>query len=58
MRSCARFPGHPNVIKLEDAFEDDTYVHLVMELCSGGEMVQRILNKVGGPRRSQAATRA
>ncbi|KIZ02568.1 hypothetical protein MNEG_5392 [Monoraphidium neglectum] len=47
--------GHPNVIKLEDAFEDDTYVHLVMELCSGGEMVQRILNKGAYTERGAAA---
>ena len=27
--------GHPNVVALLDAFEDDEHVHLVTELCEG-----------------------
>ena len=27
--------GHPNVVALLDAFEDDDHVHLVTELCEG-----------------------
>ncbi|GJP60540.1 hypothetical protein CLOP_g17783 [Closterium sp. NIES-67] len=34
--------GHANVAKLEDVFEDDEAVHLVMELCHGGELFDRI----------------
>lgn len=29
---------HPNIIKLIDVFEDDKYLHLVTELCTGGEV--------------------
>ena len=29
---------HPNIIKLYDVFEDDKYLHLVTELCTGGEV--------------------
>jgi hypothetical protein len=29
---------HPNIIKLVDVFEDDKYLHLVTELCTGGEV--------------------
>jgi calcium-dependent protein kinase len=29
---------HPNIIRLVDVFEDDKYLHLVTELCTGGEV--------------------
>ncbi|KAM1607491.1 hypothetical protein ACFXTH_028236 [Malus domestica] len=32
---------HPNVIDLPDEYEDKTGVHLVLELCSGGELCDR-----------------
>jgi len=33
---------HPNIIKLYDTFEDARSVYLIMELCSGGELFDRI----------------
>ena len=36
---------HPNVILLADVFEDDRYIHLVMEMCTGGELFDRIIKK-------------
>lgn len=39
-------PGHPNLVRLHDAYEDNNYVHLVMELCTGGELVDKIVAKV------------
>jgi serine/threonine protein kinase len=34
--------GHPNLISLSGAYEDHEYVYLVMELCEGGDLYQRI----------------
>ncbi|XP_076959389.1 calcium-dependent protein kinase 1-like [Bidens hawaiensis] len=34
---------HPNVISIKGAYEDNVAVHLVMELCAGGELFDRIL---------------
>ncbi|KAK9055484.1 hypothetical protein SSX86_026567 [Deinandra increscens subsp. villosa] len=36
-------PPHPNIISLKDTYEDDGAVHLVMELCEGGELFDRIV---------------
>lgn len=36
---------HPNVINLHDVFEDPGSVHLVLELCSGGELFDQIVKK-------------
>lgn len=36
---------HPNIIKLFEFFEDDRYVYLVMELCEGGELFDKIVAK-------------
>ncbi|XP_058187519.1 calcium-dependent protein kinase 28-like [Rhododendron vialii] len=37
--------GHENVVQFYNAFEDDSYVYIVMELCEGGELLDRILSK-------------
>jgi serine/threonine protein kinase len=47
--------GHPNVVTLRGAFEDKHHVHLVMELCSGGELFDRILEKGHYTERDAAA---
>lgn len=36
-------PVHPNIVTLKDTFEDDNAVHIVMELCEGGELFDRIV---------------
>lgn len=37
--------GQPNVVELKGAYEDKQSVHLVMELCAGGELFDRIIAK-------------
>ncbi|KAF5184953.1 Calcium-dependent protein kinase, partial [Thalictrum thalictroides] len=36
-------PMHQNIVSLKDTYEDDNAVHLVMELCEGGELFDRIV---------------
>ncbi|XP_071734146.1 calcium-dependent protein kinase 29-like isoform X2 [Rutidosis leptorrhynchoides] len=37
--------GQPNVVEFRGGYEDEMNVHLVMELCSGGELFDRITKK-------------
>ncbi|KAM0944140.1 putative protein kinase CAMK-CDPK family [Dioscorea sansibarensis] len=37
--------GHPHVISIKGAYEDAMAVHVVMELCGGGELFDRIIKK-------------
>ncbi|PKI38344.1 hypothetical protein CRG98_041255 [Punica granatum] len=34
--------GHPNVVDLKEVYEEEDYVHLVMELCAGGELFHKL----------------
>jgi serine/threonine protein kinase len=37
---------HPNIAKLEEAFENETYILLMMELLDGGELFETIIDRV------------
>lgn len=37
-----KLSGHPNVVDLKAVYEDNDYVHLLMELCAGGELFHQI----------------
>ncbi|XP_074559962.1 CDPK-related kinase 2-like [Curcuma longa] len=39
--------GHANLVKFYEAYEDDLNVYIIMELCGGGELLDRILSKGG-----------
>ncbi|XP_059314505.1 calcium-dependent protein kinase 5 [Lycium ferocissimum] len=37
--------GHKNIVSIKGAYEDPLYVHIVMEVCSGGELFDRIIQR-------------
>ncbi|XP_041024629.1 CDPK-related kinase 7 [Juglans microcarpa x Juglans regia] len=39
--------GHENLVQFYDAYEDEDNVYVVMELCTGGELLDRILSRGG-----------
>ncbi|KAL6976649.1 Calcium-dependent protein kinase 8 [Sarracenia purpurea var. burkii] len=48
-------PKHPNIVSLKDTYEDDNAVHIVMELCKGGELFDRIVARGQYTERAAAA---
>lgn len=48
-----KLSGHPNVVNLKAVYEEQDYVHLVMELCAGGELFHK-LEKKGSFKESDA----
>ncbi|XP_078447956.1 phosphoenolpyruvate carboxylase-related kinase 1 isoform X2 [Wolffia australiana] len=50
-----RLSGHPSVVELKAVFEEEDYVHLVMELCAGGELFH-LLERCGSFSEGEART--
>ena len=40
---------HPHIIELYDIYEDAFYLHLVTELCTGGELYDKVIEKTESP---------
>lgn len=38
-----RLLDHPNVIKYFETYEDEKYIHIVMELCTGGDLFDKLI---------------
>lgn len=36
---------HPNILKLFEIYEDSKYIHLVMELCTGGDLLDYLIRR-------------
>lgn len=54
MEVMARLSGHPNVVDLKAVYEEEDFVHLVMELCAGGELFHRLEKHGRFPEREAA----
>jgi serine/threonine protein kinase len=37
-----KLSGYPNIVDLKAVYENKDYVHLLMELCAGGELFNLI----------------
>lgn len=44
--------NHENIVELRDLFEDDKFVHIVMERCTGGDLFDRVVSE--NPRQIQS----
>jgi len=36
---------HPNILRLHETYEDAKYIYLILELCTGGELFDKIVNE-------------
>ncbi|CAL4994933.1 unnamed protein product [Urochloa decumbens] len=50
-----RLSDHPNVTHIQGTYEDALFVHIVMELCAGGDLLDRIVSKQQGRYSERAA---
>ncbi|GJP33193.1 hypothetical protein CLOM_g17752 [Closterium sp. NIES-68] len=41
----AMLKGHPHIVTLKEALEDKKAIHLIMELCPGGDLFERIKSR-------------
>lgn len=55
IRVLRQLTGHPNIVELRGVYEDRQAVHLVLELCAGGELFERIISKGKYSEREAAA---
>ncbi|CAD5185195.1 unnamed protein product [Musa acuminata subsp. malaccensis] len=47
VRILSSLTGHKNLVQFFDAYEDEDNVYIMMELCKGGELLERILSRGG-----------
>lgn len=43
-----RILEHPHILKMYETFEDEKYIYIVMELCKGGELLDKLLDLTSG----------
>ena len=47
---------HPNIVKYYETYDDKKYIYLCMELCTGGELFQKVLDSGKPFSEAEAAT--
>ncbi|GFH27072.1 uncharacterized protein HaLaN_25332, partial [Haematococcus lacustris] len=47
--------GHPNVVEVYGMFEDEDNIHIVQELCSGGDLKSKLTKAVVPPTEREAS---
>jgi len=50
--------SHPNIIGLEDVYEDNEYIHLVLPMCNGGDLLKRMVARLNSPKRTHTEDEA
>ena len=52
--------SHPNIIQMYDCYEDEDTVHIVTEVCNGGELFDKVVDKAkkGNKKTSKASSRS
>ena len=43
--------NHPSIIKIYDTYEDDKYLHMVVEICKGGELYDYVVKPSGNEKK-------
>lgn len=44
--SIVKMLDHPNIVRLYEAYQDESKYYLVFELCEGGELFERVTQNV------------
>lgn len=52
--------SHPNIISMYDCYEDEDTVHIVTEVCNGGELFDKVVDKAkkGNKKNSKSSSRS
>jgi len=53
--NCMSLLDHPNILRIHEVFEDEERICLVLELCRGGHLMDRLMNQRGRFYREQMA---
>jgi calcium-dependent protein kinase len=44
---------HPTIVKIKDLYENENYLHMVVDRCNGGDLYDRVVGKAQGNKRMQ-----
>ena len=47
--------NHPSIIQIYDTYEDDKYLHMVVEICKGGELYDHVVKPVNNKKKNRSS---